>query len=272
MPKYAIRSIFVPPPGHVFLAFDLSQAESWASAYLSRDETFKFNLMHKDVHTATASYIFDKLESDIAKDSIERYLGKKANHGLTYWMSAERWTDVINSESEDTGVIVSIIQMRRLRAKWLELYNRIPAWWAETEEIIRRTRQLTTPYGRKRTFFGHLSQESFKEGVAYVPQSTVADHALGCIQPELGIEGGLLGVRRLLKRSFSKSARLVHTAHDSIMLEVRKEAVGDLAPLVYKQMLRPVLIHGEECLIPVDGEIGERWGELEKLQKSFLAV
>jgi hypothetical protein len=37
-------------------------------------------------------------------------------------------------------------------------------------------------------------------------------------------------------------------------------------------MYRPLLINNVEFYIPVDGEVGERWGELEKLPKEKLAA
>lgn len=264
--KYAIRSIFVPGKDNLFLAFDLSQAESWVSAYLARDDNFKYNLKFKDVHTATAAGIFDREEKEIKKDSNERYLGKKANHGLTYMMTADKWTEVVNGESEDTGITVSLAQMRVLRDKWLALYPGIPRWWKEVEEAIRTTRLLTTPYGRKRMFFGLYGDDMLKSAISYCPQSTVADHTLGAIQHGYNTSGGLLGVRAMLREEFNSRARIVHTAHDSIMLEVPKAMVQDVAPRVYQLMHRPILIHGDDCLIPVDGEVGERWGELEKMK------
>lgn len=278
--KYAIRSQFIPDSDHVFLAFDLSQAESWASAYLSQDETFKFNLKNKDVHTATASVIFDMTEEAVDKhyrengsSSIYRYLGKKANHGLTYWMSAERWTEVVNSESEETGIIVSLPQMRVYRDKWTSLYWRIPMWWEEIKAILRTpAKTIYTPYGRKRTFYGIFSDQLVKEAIANVPQSTIADHTLGAIQPELGIEGGILKVRKVFKQYLGREIKLVHTAYDSIMLSVQKSIASEVAPQIYQCMHRPIIINGEECLVPVDGEIGERWGELQKLPKEKLVA
>lgn len=262
--KYPIRSIFVPPKDYLFLSFDLSQAESWVSAYLAKEETFKENLKSGDVHTTTASIIFSKPIEDIKKDSKERYLGKKSNHGLTYWMTAERFTEEINGESEETGITVSLPQIKKIRDKWLEYYWRIPMWWKEIELELRNSRTLITPYNRKRTFFGFMNNETIKEGIAFVPQSTVADHAFGATQESNPILGGMLAIRNyILSTSFP--ARLCHTAYDSCMYEVHRDAIDDFIPIVYNAMHRPIIINGEECLIPVDGERGERWGEMEKI-------
>jgi DNA polymerase I-like protein with 3'-5' exonuclease and polymerase domains len=275
--KYAIRSVFIPPPDYLFVAFDLSQAESWASAYLSGEETFKDNLKNRDCHSATASIIFDIPYDTVVEEYkkigsayMPRYLGKKSNHGLTYQMGPEEFTEQINAESEETGIIVSLPQIKKIRTKWLEYYWKIPQWWRAIEAEIRATRILINPYGRKRTFMGFLNNQLFKEATAFVPQSTVADHAFGRIQQENPIPGGMLFIRDTIKRN-NIPARLCHTAYDSCMYEVHKAAVTDFIPMAYKAMHRPVIINGEECLIPVDGEMGDRWGELSKIPKDMLS-
>ncbi len=112
--------------------------------------------------------------------------------------------------------------------------------------------------------------ELFKEATAYVPQSTVGDHALGAVQPELGIEGGLLSVYKMFKSH--PEIRVVHTAHDSIMLEVPIGTELEVGGRIYSALHRPLVVNYEELTIPVDCEVGERWGELEKVPRQKLAA
>jgi len=42
--------------------------------------------------------------------------------------------------------------------------------------------------------------------------------------------------------------------------------VDEIAPQVVAQMKRPIIVNGEECNIPVDCEVGERWGEMVKVK------
>jgi hypothetical protein len=57
---------------------------------------------------------------------------------------------------------------------------------------------------------------------------------------------------------------MCNTAHDSVILEVPVEDVGSVVPEVIALLRRPLVIKGEEFTIPVDAEVGERWGELEE--------
>jgi hypothetical protein len=53
------------------------------------------------------------------------------------------------------------------------------------------------------------------------------------------------------------------------MLEVPKEVAYEVGERVRATLYRPLIINGEEVTIPVDLEIGERWGELEKVKKAM---
>ena len=257
--KYAIRSMFIAPKGKIFLAMDLSQAENWVTAYSAKEETMKFELQNGDIHSATARFIFNR--DTVTKE--ERYVGKRLNHALSYRMSPQRLFQVFNKDAQVSGVSITLQEAKKYHDRWHDLYK-IKQWWTQIEGALSNDRTIKTIYGRSRTFYGRWGQELFKEATAFIPQSTVADHALGCTQPDLGIEGGLVHIWRWCRRN--PECSLVHTAHDSVMLEVPKgrevEIYGELKPL----FARPMLIHGELFTIPVEAEIGERWGECEKIK------
>ena len=281
--KVKIRSQFIATPGYTFIAFDLSQAETWVVAHLANEARMKDALINSDIHTITACAIFYpqhahcshlwRKQPDNSRlcltcntniSDAERYLGKRSNHGNSYQMSAGRWTQVINSDSDKPPyVTVTESEAKRYRQTWLQFYPGIPNWWRNIEAGLNESRTMVTPYGRERTFFDNWGSSLFKEATAFVPQSTVADHAFGCIQRELGIAGGILGISRL--PDVRRYGKIVNTSHDSVMLEVPKSSVADIAPQVYAQFRRPMVVNDSTFTIPVDGEVGERWGELEKL-------
>lgn len=286
--KYKIRSQFIASPGFTFIAMDLSQAETWVVSRLANEVTMIDALANSDIHTITAAALFlnngcfhtvgwDKFDNGdrVCKDcggvitEIMRYLGKKSNHGNSYRMSPDRWTQVINAESDNPPfVTVTLAESRVYNKKWLSLYVGIKQWWLAVENQLAANRTIITPYGRRRVFYGQWGDPLFKEAIAYNPQSTVADHALGAIQPELGISGGILGISKL--PDVKNHCRLITTAHDSVLLEVPLGSEREIAPQVYKQFHRPLVVNGDEFTIPVDGEYGERYGELERIPKEWL--
>src|SRR5690606_13297796 len=190
MSKFKIRSMFIPTPGYKFLAFDLSQAETWVVAHLSKDPIMIRALKESDIHSVTAAaiyfpsdpncdhFIFSKTDkgrlcTGCGRILLEtqRYIGKKNNHGNSYRQSPEMSTMSINSESDQPPyVTVTLKEVKSQHKKWHELYRGIKKWWNQIElNLEHNQRTLTTVYGRKRTFFDQWGPNLFKEATAFEP-------------------------------------------------------------------------------------------------------
>lgn len=286
--KIAIRSKLRAAKGKKFLAVDLSQAEAWAVAYLAREPTMKQALIRGDIHTLTAISVnnltvpeehkADLISySKILKKTIpdeQRYVGKKSNHSFNYLQTEYGAAAAINKE----GIVtVSIKQTRGFRTKYIELYSGIESWWREVASEVRANKRLTTPYGFVRTFYQvpgtSLKCDLDREAVAFVPQSTIADHMYGDVQEELGIEGGLKCIVKNICTPCNirfcdepSHIHLVHSAHDSGILEFPQELdVKELWEDCKRYLERPMVINDEQFTIPADAKWGERWEEFEKV-------
>jgi len=269
--RIPIRSTIIAPKDHYLINFDLAQAESWIVAYLANEPTMKHVLAHGDLHRETAQHAFAEVDDatwDLfpkVEQKARRYTGKRYNHASAYRMTPSRAAEVINKDSDKPPyVVVTVAESKVFSQKWHGHYH-ITGWWAEIEQELGRTRTLTTPYGRTRYFFQHWGNELFKEATAYVPQSTVADHMDGCVHDELGIEGGVLQVHKRLV--VPGHIKIVNQSHDSILCEVPKSSALDISQQIVTLLLRPLVVNGEEFTIPVDCEVGERWGELKEQKR-----
>ena len=254
------------PKGKLLISCDLSQAETWVVAWLADERNMKHFLLTSDIHTETAIGFFDKSFADIITE--ERYIGKQNNHANSYGMGPERQAEIINKQSDQPPyVTVSLAQCKGYQSTWHSLYPNIKSVYHQgiQETLSRNNMKLVTPYGRERTFFERWGKELFKQAYAHVPQSTVSDHFHGCVQPELGISGGLLEV---YKNICTHEILLVNDSHDSCMLEVPAESATEIGERVRATLYRPVVINGEEVTIPVDLEVGERWGEMTKIKRA----
>jgi DNA polymerase I-like protein with 3'-5' exonuclease and polymerase domains len=269
MKKLAIRSMYVAPKGKTLCAFDLSAAEAWVVAYLANDPNMKRELAGGDIHSFSATGIFDipfdanipgkkKYEGLISEE--QRYVGKKMNHAGNYRTGPFKIAEFINKE----GMIsISVADAKRFHAKWLGTFN-LQNWWSEIDYIASTTRTMQTVYGFRRKFWGIYGDDLKKEMTAFEPQSTVADHMHGAIQPELGIRGGNLAIYQDIVLPSKGDIAIVNTAHDSVMLEVPSPLVSEIVEQVVGLLKRPLVIKGETFTIPVDAEVGERWKEMEK--------
>ena len=268
------------PKDCVLIGLDLSQAETWIVATLADERTMKDALLHSDIHIVTASALFlpnsncshewSKVKGGgycrICKANIspdERYLGKKNNHANSYRQSPPQLVRSVNGESDQPPYLtITLKQAVSYNKAWHGLYFGIKGWWRKIESDLGPERTLTTPYGRKRTFYDFWGESLFREATAYVPQSTVGDHALGAVQDELGITGGILGISKIPE--VIKYCKIINSAHDSVLIECPITALDDIANKAYNQFHRPLIVNGESVTIPVDIEYGPRWGELEK--------
>lgn len=269
MIKLPLRSMYVAPKGKMLCAFDLSAAEAWIVAYLSNDSNMKRELDGGDLHSFSATGIFDiavdltipgkkKYAGLISEE--QRYVGKKMNHAGNYRTGPFKIAEFINKE----GMIsISVADAKRFHAKWLSTFN-LQNWWSEIDYIASTTRTMQTVYGFRRKFWGIYGDDLKKEMTAFEPQSTVADHMHGAIQPEVGVRGGNLAIYEDIVLPSKGEIVMNNTAHDSVMLEVPTQLVNEIVPQVISLLRRPLIIKGEQFTIPVDAEVGERWKEMEK--------
>lgn len=268
--KLPIRSMYVAPKGKVLCGFDLSAAEAWIVAYLANDPNMKRELAEGDIHSFSATGIFDilvdltipgKAKYKHVPDE-QRYVGKKMNHAGNYRTGPFKIAEFINKE----GIItISVADAKRFHAKWLSTFN-LQNWWSEIDYIASTTRIMTTTYGFRRKFWGIYGDDLKKEMTAFEPQSTVADHMHGAVHPELGIRGGNLAIFQDIVLPSKGEIVMCNTAHDSVMLEVPQTLASEVIPHVVSLLRRPLVVKGEQFTIPVDAEVGERWKEMEKVK------
>lgn len=258
MAKLPLRSMFIAEPGTLLITVDLSQAESWIVAYLTNDKAMQHDLKYGDIHTSTGCYIYNCGPEELTKD--QRYLGKRSNHMLGYGATYLRFVQVVN---KDGVVTISNPEGNRIVEAWHQKYS-VRAWHREIQAQLYKDRTLKNAYGRKRIFYGNLNDETFKAAYAHIPQSTVADHTNGLVHPQLGVEGGVLGIhKRICSRP---GCKLLNQSHDSVLLQAPKTSAMAILQEVHSLMQRPLIVNGEEFIIPADGEIGERMGEYDKVK------
>lgn len=257
-----LREMFVADEGYELAEFDLNRGESWVYAYLSNDpELIRIHSSNGDFHSETASaiclafgdtqYTVEEIHSKEKTDKFFyklRYLGKRTNHASAYRMGPFKGAEVINSESDDTGITVVISQVKRAQRLWQQKYFGVPNWWwPGIEAQLRKDRTLITPYGRKRVFYDYFNDTLWKEATAWVPQSTSVDY----------LNLGMLRVfNDLVLGGFCE---LLHQQHDSILIQYRKENREEVMGEVRQRLTSKLVVNRQEISIPVEGMYGDNW-------------
>lgn len=141
----AVKSFFVPDPGHVFLHFDASQIELRVAAHLSGDqEMIESYWENRDLHIQTAEAFFG---GKITKDMEERQVGKESNFLLIFKGSPTRLQTTLKLKA---GKNYSVEECAAFRDAFFERYPQYAAYLQQQLEFMKRYGVVFTETGRMR--------------------------------------------------------------------------------------------------------------------------
>ena len=238
----SIRALFIPDDGKVIVNADLSQAEARIVAYLA-GETRMQRLFESggDVHTKNACNIFGVTQDKVKKS--QRQIAKALVHGANYGIGHVRFSKIVGQPEG---------RARELLNQYHSLYPCLQLWHAKIRDQIGKTRTLTTPFGRKRMFFGRWSEDLVREAIAYVPQSTVGDL----------LNLGIIRCWNALPPEWD----MLMQNHDSVVVQLPKDTPDMHIWKFFKHYFEiPIEVNGTRCMVPMDIQIGKNWGEMEDM-------
>lgn len=244
IPKGIARRMFIPDPDKVFVSADLSQAEARIVAYLAGEVSLiRLFESGRKIHRKVGADVF-RVREDALTDSQYR-VAKSLVHASNYGMGP-------NTFAKKTGVSVS--DAKRLQNAYFAAYPGIKLWHLRIKSELQRSRQLSTPMGRKRLFLETLNDNLLKKGYAYIPQSTVSDV----------VNQGLIDLWKLLPNG----ADLMLQVHDAIVIQCGLVQVPIVVALMQQCMVRPIRIEGIDrrvriCSIPIEVTTGFNWNDME---------
>ena len=248
----AIRSIFIPPEGYIFLEADLSQAEARIVSILA-DDDYTLNLFNTtDIHSVTTRWIFGE-ETIITPDN--SFIGKTVRHAGNYGMGKHKLMMEVNSTAKKFGINVQLSEKEAQRI--IDIFHtRTPkirrVFQKEVKEEVLKSRTLFNPFGRMRQFFGILKDE---ELYAQIPQSTVSDS---------------LRTAGLRIKHREPSIRICAEQHDAFLFKIKENEVEKKAKIIKEELEREIdfkscsLSRGK-LIIPCEIKVGKRYSELKKL-------
>lgn len=257
-----IKRCFVAPPGYLILNADYSQIELRTAAFLSGDPVMIAMFQSgEDFHLATAKLICEAywgIKASAVEDK-HRTQAKSFNFGLLYGMT-------------DRGLAkrlgCSVADASRLRAAIMGKWKRLAVWMHERITSTRKTGYARTWWdgadARRRPLFGirstdNLQRSNAENSAINTPvQGTASDFMLSsiCALVEWVLRDGL-------------PAKVVLTVHDSVVFEVRADAVDDLAV----GALDIMLAHNSLAVpLRVDVEVGQTLGDMDEWQQPGAAA
>jgi len=239
-----IRTSFEAGKGNSLISADYSQFELRIAAYLSNDKDLieQFN-KDVDVHTITASQIYNCAEKDVTKTM--RRDAKIVNFGIMYGVSAHGLVAQSDMTYEQAQTFIK---------RYFEVRPKLKIYIDSVKEKALKDGYVETLLGRRRPTpdvksSNYILREAAMRAAVNMPfQGSAADI----------IKLAMIQVDNKLRASFP-NAKILLQIHDSLIVECVKtesKAVADLLKETMEQTYKlPIKL-------TVDVTIGDNWGEL----------
>ncbi|MFN8621783.1 MAG: DNA polymerase I [Chloroflexota bacterium] len=245
-----IRHAFVAgSPDHVLLAADYSQIELRILAHVSGDVHLREAFARRaDIHRETAARVLHKDPAAVTAD--ERSMAKMVNFGLAYGMSdfglATR-AGIPRAEAQD------------FIASYFQAYSGIAYYMIHIKDTAKNRGYVETLLGRRRWIPELEARNSALRG---------AGERMAINMPIQGTAADVMKIAMIrlherLRRDGSP-ARMLLSVHDEVVLEVPRDLVGDLAPVVRSIMESALQL---DVPLDVDVKVGDDWESMRVLPR-----
>ncbi len=238
-----IRGAFVASKGNVIIAADYSQIELRIMAHISADENLlkAFN-NDVDVHSATASEIFNVTADEITKDHRRR--AKAINFGLIYGMSAFGLAKQID---------VSRTQAKQYIDAYFENYPGVATYMENIKESAKTQGYVETIMGRRLYLpqVNHknkmLQQHALRTAINAPMQGSSADI----------IKKAMFDIYQWIGDD-NQDIKMIMQVHDELVFEVNSSKADEFANKIQELMENT---HQLNIPLKVDVGIGSSWQE-----------
>ena len=238
-----IRRCFEAAPGAVLISADYSQIELRVLAHVADEPVLKEIFRRgEDVHTATASQVFDVTPQQI--DPGMRSKAKMINYGIVYGLSDFGLADRLNIPREEAKEFIDA---------YLQRFPRVAAFMAETIERAKEEGYVTSLWHRRRQIpelrARNYQMRSLGERLAVntVIQGTAADI----------IKLAMVRCRAALTDAALHTS-LILTIHDELLFEGPPEETAAAGELIEREMCG---VWDRDPPLAVDIGIGGNWLE-----------
>lgn len=239
----AIRKVFVPRDGFVFLDADYSQIELRVLAHMSGDSRLiEAYRSAQDIHAITASQVFHIPLDQVTP--LKRRNAKAVNFGIVYGISAFGLSEDLSISRKEALEYIN---------QYFETYPGVKAFLDGLVADAREKGFVSTMFGRRRPVpelaSANFMQRSFGERVAMNSpiQGTAADI----------IKIAMIRVDRRLREEGLES-RLILQVHDELLVETAVREKAQVERILSEEMSRAATL---KVPLEIDMHDGKNWFE-----------
>lgn len=245
-----IRAAFVPgADDYVLFTADYSQIELRVLAHISEDPNLiEAFCQQQDIHTKTASEIFDEKEEDVTPAM--REAAKAVNFGIVYGISSY-------GLARDTGF--SRAEAQQYIDTYFARYPQVKHYMDCTVQQAEQDGYVTTLFGRKR-WLPHVTSKNWRQR-SFAQRAAINTPIQGSAADI--IKKAMVDVCARLHDT-SYRAKLLLQVHDELVFEVHRDDVVHVTQIVQEAMEHVVTLHVPLC---VDMQAGDNWLAMEAIQR-----
>lgn len=246
-----LREVFSGGEGKELVSFDYSQMELRILASLSRDDKMiKAFKEGKDIHAATASYVFNVPFEEVDRE--KRRVAKVLNFGIVYGMG-------VNAFAESSGLKRE--EAKKFIEEYFKEFSEIKRWQENIKREARTLGYVTTLNGRRRLVPDLMSSS---------PRFAAQAERIVINMPTQGLAADVMKIaiiktKEMLKKEgwWGKEIKMLLTIHDELLFEIEKELIEKAAKKIRKEMEEAFKLS-----VPLLVEIkkGKNWGEMKKME------
>jgi len=243
------RKAFVAEKKYNLVSFDYSQMELRIVAHIAGDEKMiKAFKKGEDIHTRTASEVFEVSPEKVTKEM--RRKAKVLNFGIIYGMGQLGF-------ARSAGI-------KRTEAK--EFIEKYFKEFSEVAEYMEKMRQEAREKGVVKTLFDR--QRLLPEIFSSVPELARQAERMAINFPIQGTASDIMKIamRQIYdfvnKNLKEEEAKTLLQVHDELLLEIKEDAVNNLAPKIKYIMENVCKL---DVPLVVDVKIGKNWSKMKNL-------
>ncbi|HIQ01221.1 MAG TPA: DNA polymerase I [Anaerolineales bacterium] len=245
-----VRRAFVARPGWLLLGADYSQVELRVLAHISGDPGLLAAFRRgEDIHATTAAAIFDVGLEQVTPQ--QRRFAKQINFGLIYGMSTYRL-------ARDTGLTQA--EAENFVAQYFGRFPKVREYLENTIAQAKNRGYVETLLGRRRYFPALQSTARGQEQARRRAEREAVNAPIQGSAADI-IKQAMLQLHRAFEEKGLR-ARMIIQVHDELVLEVPREELDAVAPLVREVMESAYPLRAP---LKVDLKVGPNWGEMEPL-------
>lgn len=240
-----LREAFTAPEGKRLIVADYSQIELRAAAAIAGESRMIDAYQSgADLHRLTAATVLGKPEDQVTKAN--RQLAKAVNFGLIYGQSAP---GLVRYAATSYGVTLTEDEAHSIRQAFFRTYSRLRQWHGLSHNRAEQgVTEVRTRTGRRRLIPEQASEwERFTALVNTPVQGGTAD----------GMKHALI----LIDQRLPKSARLVSTVHDEVVVECDEESADECREIITTAMVEAMAALFPEVPIEVEANICTSWAD-----------